>query len=74
MDSIEYNNRERLKAFGNAPAREMTKRESFAMEAMSSLIAKGWLSEKEESMEAIADLAAKMADKLIKNLCENDKF
>jgi len=68
MSAIEENNRERLKAFGNAPAREMTKRESFAMEAMSSLIAKGWLSEKEESMEAIADLAAKMADIMIKKL------
>ena len=74
MDSIEYNNRERLKAFGNAPASEMTIRDRIAMEAMSSLIATGCLSEKEESMEAIADLAAKMADKLIKKLCENDKF
>ena len=74
MDSIEYNNRERLKAVGNSPASDMTIRDRIAMEAMSSLIAKGWLSEKEESMEAIADLSAKMADKMIKKLCENDKL
>ena len=68
MNAIEENNRERLLAMGARPASEMTKRERIAMEAMSSLIAKGWLSEKEESMEAIADLAAKMADIMIKKL------
>lgn len=68
MNAIEENNRERLLALGARPASEMTKRERIAMEAMSSLIAKGWLSEKEESMEAIADLAAKMADIMIKKL------
>lgn len=74
MDSIEYNNREQLKAVGNSPASDMTIRDRIAMEAMSSLIATGCLSEKEESMDRVADLAAKMADKLIKKLCENDKF
>ena len=74
MDSIEYNNREQLKAVGNSPASDMTIRDRIAMEAMSSLIATGCLSEKEESMDRVADLAAKMADKLIKRLCENDKF
>ena len=74
MDSIEYNNREQLKAVGNSPASDMTIRDRIAMEAMSSLIATGCLSEKEESMERVADLATKMADKLIKKLCENDKF
>jgi len=68
MSAIEENNRERLLSLGSRPASEMTKRERIAMEAMSSLIAKGWLSEKEESMEAIADLAAKMADIMIKKL------
>ena len=68
MNAIEENNRERLLAMGARPASEMTKRERIAMEAMSSLIAKGWLSEKEESMEAIADMAAKMADIMIKKL------
>lgn len=68
MNAIEENNRERLLSLGARPASEMTKRERIAMEAMSSLIAKGWLSEKEESMEAIADLAAKMADIMIKKL------
>ena len=74
MDSIEYNNREQLKAVGNSPASDMTIRDRIAMEAMSSLIATGCLSEKEESMDRVADLAVKMADKLIKKLCENDKF
>ena len=74
MDSIEYNNREQLKAVGNSPASDMTIRARIAMEAMSSLIATGCLSEKEESMDRVADLAAKMADKLIKKLCKNDKF
>lgn len=74
MDSIEYNNRERLRAVGNSPAGDMTIRDRIAMEAMSSLIATGCLSEKEESMDRVADLATKMADKLIKRLCENDKF
>jgi hypothetical protein len=74
MDSIEYNNREQLKAVGNLPASDMTIRDRIAMEAMSSLIATGCLSEKEESMERVADLAVKLADKLIKKLCENDKF
>lgn len=74
MDSIEYNNREQLKAVGNSPASDMTIRDRIAMEAMSSLIVTGCLSEKEESMDRVADLAAKMADKLIKKLCENDKF
>ena len=72
MDSIEYNNRERLKAFGNASTSYMTIRDRIAMEAMSSLIATGCLSEKEESMEQVANLAVKMADKMIKKLCEND--
>jgi len=74
MDAIEFNNRERLKAFGNASASEMTIRDRIAMEAMSSIISTGCLSEKQESMEQVVDLAVKMADKLIKKLCENEKF
>lgn len=68
MSAIEENNRERLLSLGSRPASEMTKRERIAMEAMSSLIANGWLSEREESMELVADLAAKMADIMIKKL------
>jgi hypothetical protein len=68
MSAIEENNRERLLALGARPASEMTKRERVAMEAMSSLIANGWLSEKEESMALVAELAAKMADAMIKKL------
>lgn len=68
MSAIEENNRDRLLLLGNRRADEMTKRERIAMEAMSSLIANGWLSEKEESMELIAEFAAKMADAMIKKL------
>ena len=68
MSAIEENNRERLLALGARPASEMTKRERIATEAMSSLIANGWLSEKEESMELVAEFAAKMADAMIKKL------
>ena len=66
MSAIEENNRERLLSLGARPASEMTKRERIATEAMASLIANGWLSEKEESMELIAEMAAKMADAMIK--------
>lgn len=68
MSAIEENNRERLISLGARPASEMTKRERIATEAMASLIANGWLSEKEESMELIAEMAAKMADAMIKKL------
>ena len=68
MSAIEENNRERLLAMGARPASEMTKRERIATEAMASLIAKGWLSEKEESMELIAELAVKMADAMIRKI------
>lgn len=66
MSAIEENNRERLLAMGARPASEMTKRERIATEAMSALIANGWLSEKEEQMALVAETAAKMADAMIK--------
>ena len=69
MNAIEENNRERLLAMGARPASEMTKRERIAMEAMSSLIANGWISEKEERMALLADMAMKMADAMIKAMC-----
>lgn len=68
MSAIEENNRERLLALGARPASEMTKREHIAMEAMSALIANGWISEKEEQMALVAEMAAKMADAMIKKL------
>lgn len=66
MSAIEENNRERLLAMGARPASEMTKRERIATEAMSALIANGWLSDKEEQMARVAETAAKMADAMIK--------
>jgi hypothetical protein len=67
MDPIEYNNRERLKAFSNAPANEMSIRDKIAIEVMSSLI-KTMNIHTDESLEEVADLAVKMADTLIKKL------
>ena len=66
MNAIEENNRERLLAMGARPASEMTKRERIAMEAMSGLIAKGFLSENEEGIGRVAEMAMKMADAMIK--------
>ena len=44
----------------------MTKREHIAIEAMSALIANGWISEREEQMALLAGMAMKMADAMIK--------
>ena len=68
MSAMEENNRERLRQLGSAPASEMTKRERIATEAMSALIANGWISEREEQMALLADMAMKMADIMIKSM------
>jgi hypothetical protein len=68
MSAIEENNRERLLSLGARPASEMTKRERIAMEAMSGLIANGWISAREEQMELLAEMAMKMADIMIKKM------
>jgi hypothetical protein len=71
MDPIEYNNKERLKAFSNAPANEMSIRDKIAIEAMSSLI-KTMNIHTDESLEEVTDLAVKMADTLIKKIKLNE--
>ena len=68
MSAMEENNRERLRQLGSAPASEMTKRERIATEAMSALIANGWISEREEQMALLAEMAIKMADAMIKKI------
>lgn len=68
MSAMEENNRERLRQLGSAPASEMTKREHIAIEAMSALIANGWISEREEQMALLAEMAIKMADAMIKKI------
>jgi hypothetical protein len=67
MDAIEHNNRERLKAFANAPASEMSIRDKIAADAMSSLI-KTMNIHSEANLDKVADIAAKMADEMIKRL------
>lgn len=71
MDPIEYNNRERLKAFSNAPANEMSIRDKIAIEAMSSLI-KTMNIQSEHNLDKVADIAAKMADEMIKKIKLNE--
>lgn len=67
MDAIEYNNRERLKLFANAPVSEMSIRDRIASDAMSSLI-KTMNIQSEENLDKVADIATKMADEMIKRL------
>lgn len=67
MDAIEYNNRERLKAFANAPTSEMSIRDKIATDAMSSLI-KTMNIQSDTNLDKVADIAAKMADEMIKRL------
>lgn len=67
MDAIEYNNKERLKAFANAQASEMSIRDKIATDAMSSLI-KTMNIQTEANLDKVADIAAKMADEMIKRL------
>ena len=69
MDSIEYNNRERLKAFGNAPASEMTIRTKIATDITAAMVAATTGSY--ALMEEDLDAAIALADKLIKKLSEN---
>jgi hypothetical protein len=67
MDAIEYNNKERLKAFSNAPASEMSIRDKIATEAMSSLI-KSMNISTDQSLDEVTNLAVKIADKMIEKL------
>lgn len=67
MDSIEYNNRERLKAFGNAPASEMSIRAKIAADITVAMVEKSSYALMEEDLDA----AIALADKLIKKLSEN---
>jgi len=68
-DSIEYNNRERLKSFGNAPASEMSIRTKIVTDITAAMVA-GCVGSY-TLMEEDLDEAITIADKLIKKLCEN---
>lgn len=67
MDSIEYNNRERLRAFGNTPASEMSIRVKIATDITVAMVEKSSYALMEEDL----DMAIALADKLIKKLSEN---
>ncbi len=70
MDAIEYNNRERLREFGNAPASEMSIRAMIATETLAAIVGV----EKpynDEGLDRCVDRAIVLTDKLIKRLNEN---
>jgi len=67
MDSIEYNNRERLKEFGNKPSSEMSIRVKIATDITVAMVEKSSYALMEEDL----DMAIAIADKLIKKLSEN---
>lgn len=69
MDAIEYNNRERLREFGNAPASEMSIRARITTDITAAMVAGcvGSYALMEENLDA----AIALADKLIKKLSEN---
>ena len=67
MDSIEYNNRERLRAFGNTPASEMSIRVRIVTDITVAMVEKSSYALMEEDL----DMAIALADKLIKKLSEN---
>jgi hypothetical protein len=69
MDSIEYNNRERVRAFGNAPASEMSIRTKIAVDITAAMVVATTGSY--ALMEEDLDVAIALADKLIKKLNEN---
>lgn len=70
MDAIEYNNRERLKEFGNSPASEMTKRERIAMDTLAALV--GVINPtSSEGFDQCVERAIILTDKLFKKLNEN---
>lgn len=75
MDTIDYNNKERVKAFGNRPAKEMTKREKIAVEILAAIVGveqpaknKGY---NDEAYDECVESAITLTDKLLKKLSEN---
>ena len=67
MESIEHNNRERIKDLGSKPSSEMSKREHIATEAMSALI-KSMNIHTDSGLDQVADIATKMADEMIRRI------
>ncbi len=70
MDAIEHNNRERVSAFGNRPAKEMTKREMIATETLAAIV--GVVDPtSEKGLDMCVERAIVLTDKLLKKLSEN---
>jgi hypothetical protein len=67
MEAIEHNNKERVKLLGNLPVKEMTKREHIATQAMSALVQSMNINN-DSSIDIVAELAVKIADKIIEKL------
>jgi hypothetical protein len=75
MDTIDYNNKERVKAFGNRPTSEMTKREKIAVEILAAILGveepaknKGY---NDDAYDQCVESAITLTDKLLKKLSEN---
>jgi hypothetical protein len=70
MDAIEHNNRERLREFGNSPARGMTIRERIATETLAAIV--GVVDPtSEKGLDMCVERAIVLTDKLLKKLSEN---
>lgn len=68
-DAIKYNNKERLKSFGNLPSSSMTKRESMSIEILQSIISSQLY--ENNDIDTCVEKAISIADKLIEKLNEN---
>ena len=71
MDSIEYNNRERLREFGNAPASEMSIRARIAMETLVAIVGVERPCTDEVYNQCV-ERAIILTDKFIEKLCSNE--
>jgi len=69
-NAIDYNNRERIRAFGAAPVSEMTKRERIALDTLSSIVGVENPTTT-EGYDTCIERAIVLTDKLIKRLNEN---
>ena len=67
MTDLEHNNRERLKALGAVPTKDMTKRERIALDTLTSLI-EVMKPSTDEGFDVCIERAITLTDKLIKKL------
>jgi len=71
MDTIDYNNKERVKAFGNRPASEMSIRARIAMETLVAIVGVERPCTDEVYNQCV-ERAIILTDKFIEKLCSNE--